>query len=100
MKRPFHKLLLADHAASVVRTLHPHIKRKIKAAFQAILSDTSVGKALVDELSGLRSYRVSRFRVIYRVAPGKTIEIITVGPRDRIYEDTYRLVKKADKQSL
>ncbi len=100
MKRPVHKLLIADHVASVVRTLHPHIKKKLKAAFKAIATDPSVGKALVDELFGLRSYRVSRFRVIYRLAPEKQIEIIAVGPRDRIYEDTYRLVTKTEKQSL
>jgi mRNA interferase RelE/StbE len=100
MKRPVYKLLIADHVSTVVRTLHPHIKKKLKAAFQAIAADPSAGKALVDELSGLRSYRVSRFRVIYRIAQEKRIEVIAVGPRDRIYEDTYRLVTKTEKQRL
>ncbi len=44
--------------------------------------------------SGLRSYRVSRFRIIYRLVQEKRIEIIAVGPRERIYEETYRLVTK------
>jgi mRNA interferase RelE/StbE len=98
MKRQFYKLLIADHAASALRNLHPHIKKKLKTAFQSILDDSYAGKALVDELSGLRSYRVSRLRIIYRVLQNKQVEVIAVGPRDRIYEETYRLVSKYDKQ--
>jgi mRNA interferase RelE/StbE len=98
MRRQIYKLLIADHAASVLRTLHPHIKKKLKTAFQTIIDDPYAGKALVDELSGLRSYRVSRFRIIYRIMREKQIEVVAVGPRDRIYEETYRLVSKDDKQ--
>ena len=36
MKRQLSKLLVADHAASVLRTLHPDIKRKLRTAFQVI----------------------------------------------------------------
>jgi len=98
MKRQFYRLLIADHAASSLRKLHPHIKKKLKTAFRSIIDDPYAGKALVDELSGLRSYRVSRFRIIYRVIPEKQIEVVAVGPRGRIYEETYRLVSKHDKQ--
>lgn len=97
MKQQRYKLRIADHAASVFRTLHPEIKRKLKTAFHQIASDPYAGKALNDELDGLRSYRVSRFRIIYCLKLEKQIEIITVGPRERIYEETYRLVSKAEK---
>lgn len=97
MKRQLYKLLVADHAASVLRTLHPDIKRKIKIAFQVIAADPYAGKALAEELDGLRSYRVSRFRIIYRLIQERRIEIIAVGPRERIYEETYRLVTKSEK---
>jgi len=93
-----YRLRVADHAASVLRTLHPNIKRKLKAAFQTILADPYAGKALSEELSGLRSYRVSRFRVVYRLAKDRQIEIIAIGPRERIYEETYRQVKKEEKE--
>jgi mRNA interferase RelE/StbE len=78
----------------VLRTLHPNIKRKLRAALQAIVTDPQAGKALGEELSGLRSYRVSRFRIVYRLAEGMQIEIVAIGPRERIYEETYRLIKK------
>jgi mRNA interferase RelE/StbE len=76
--------------------LHPEIKRKLKTAFHTIASDPYAGKALNEELDGLRSYRVSRFRIIYRLMREKQIEIIAVGPRERIYEETYRLVSKSE----
>jgi len=97
MTRKTAKILVADHAASVLRTLHPYIKKKIKAAVQAIAETPHSGKVLVAELAGLRSFRVSRFRIIYRLKEEKQIEIIAIGPRDRIYEETYRLVCKKEK---
>jgi mRNA interferase RelE/StbE len=88
------KLRITDRAAALLRTLHPHLKKKIRASFQAIMGDPYVGKALREELSGLRSFRVSRYRVIYRLIQERQIEIVAVGPRERIYEDTYRMLSK------
>jgi mRNA interferase RelE/StbE len=94
MTRQPYRLRVADHAAVVLRTLHPNIKRKIKAALHAITADPFTGKALGDELSGLRSYRVSRFRIVYRLAHNNKVESIAIGPRERIYEETFRLISK------
>lgn len=85
--------------ASLVRGLHPDLKRKVRAALDQILEDPSVGKALKEELAGLRSYRVGRIRVIYRSAAGDVIELVAVGPRNTIYEETLRLVKKQARAS-
>ena len=67
---------------------------KIKAALQEITHDPSTGKALKDELNGLWSYRIKRIRIIYRISEKKLIDIIALGPRKTIYEETYRLLKK------
>jgi len=88
------KLRIPDHIATLVRGLHPHLKKKIKGAFQIILSDPYEGKAAKDPLSGLRSFRVSRFRIIYRLTTKGHIEVVALGPRERIYEETYRLVSR------
>jgi len=48
---------------------------------------------LEDELEGLRSCCVKRFRVIYRVG-GKFIEIAAIGSRRIIYQETFRLIRK------
>lgn len=94
---PTRKLTIPDDVAALVRTLHPHIKKKVKSSLQYILSDPHSGKALTDELKGLRSFRVGRFRIIYRTADRKEIEIVAIGPRERIYEDTYRIIGKEQK---
>jgi mRNA interferase RelE/StbE len=57
------------------------------------MEDPYSGKPLKDELEGLRSFRVSRFRIIYRIK-AKEIQIVAIGPRSSIYEETYRLIKK------
>lgn len=78
--------------AQLVRGLHPDLERKVRAALDRLAQDVEAGKALQGDLQGLRSLRVARFRVIYRAPQRRVIEIVTIGPRDRIYEETLRLV--------
>jgi len=86
-------LRVPDDVASVLRKLHPSIKTRIRAGLKAILADPYCGKSLKDDLTGLRSRRVKRYRIIYRVRPAKRpIEIVAVGPRRAIYEETFRLL--------
>ncbi len=94
MKQPAHKIRVPDDVASFIRRIHPHIKKKIKACLKGILSDPNSGKALKDDLTGLRSVHVSRFRIIYRISKKKEIEIIAIGPRQRIYEETFWILNK------
>ena len=49
----------------------------------------------MEELSGLRSLRVRSFRIIYRMKDAEQIELVAIGPRERIYEETFRLIQKA-----
>ncbi len=93
MKRPTYRLRVPDSLAELVRGMHPHLKRKIKASLKLILSNPNEGKALKIDLGGLRSFRVSRFRIIYRIQKN-VIEIIAVGPRERIYEETLLILKR------
>ena len=97
--RQIRKLRVPDEIATLIRSMHPDLKRKIRGSLQTILSEPFAGKALKDELSGLRSFRVSRFRIIYRISKKQLIEVVTIGPRDRIYEETFRIISKETKQS-
>lgn len=92
-----YKLNRSDNVAALIKILHPNLKKKIKAAVQSILSDPNTGKTLKNELTGLRSFRVSRFRIVYKVLPKKEIVIIAIGPRENIYEETLLLMKKEGK---
>jgi len=88
------ELRIPDDVAHLIRTLHPTLKKKVRAGLQAIVEVPTCGKALKDELSGLRSFRLGRFRIVYRVAEDRTIEVVTIGPRRCVYEETYRQVRR------
>lgn len=88
------RIRVPDEVAALIRGLHPVLKRKVHAALEDVRSDPSAGKSLQEELSGLRSYRVGRFRLIYRVAARGTIEVVAIGPRSVIYEETLRLLRR------
>jgi len=88
-------LRVPNHVAAVLKKLHPTIKSHIRSGLRTIIEDPYRGKALKDELQGLRSYRVKRYRIIYRISFDKReIEIVTIGPRRIIYEETFRLLSK------
>lgn len=89
------RLRMPEETAEFIRSLHPEIKRKVKAALKAILSDPDIGKSLRNKLEGLRSFRVGRFRIVYRKPSRGIIDIVAIGPRKYIYEETYRLVMKS-----
>jgi mRNA interferase RelE/StbE len=93
-----YSLRVPDHLVKFIRELHSEIKKKIKGSLKNITTEPNAGKLLKDELKGLRSFRVSRFRIIYRIAARKEIQIIAIGPRERIYEETYRLIRRERKK--
>jgi len=93
MARSALRFRIPDDVAARIRKLHPELKQKVRAAFKAIAADTRVGKALEAELAGLRSLKVANHRIIYRTVAARTVEIVAVGPRDLIYEETARLLK-------
>lgn len=74
--------------------LHPDLKRKVRAALEVIQEDPSAGKELQDDLVGLRSFRVGHFRIVYRVAAQRVIELAAVGARRTIYEETSRRLRR------
>lgn len=55
--------------------------KKIKASLKMIVSNPKEGKELRDELAGLRSFRMGRFRIIHRVTRG-VLKVVAVGPKE------------------
>jgi mRNA-degrading endonuclease RelE of RelBE toxin-antitoxin system len=86
------KLRIPHEVTAVIHHLHPQLKQKVRAALRTIQADPQTGKALKVKLAGLYSFRVNRFRIIYRIADD-ALEIITIGPRRTIYEETLRLIR-------
>jgi mRNA-degrading endonuclease RelE of RelBE toxin-antitoxin system len=94
LKKPLCRLKVPDAVAELIRGMHPGLKKKTRYALRQILNDPYSGKSLKDALEGLWSYRVGSFRIIYRPIQERTIDIIAVGPRKIIYEETYRIIRK------
>jgi mRNA-degrading endonuclease RelE of RelBE toxin-antitoxin system len=62
-----YKLVVPGDIRELINAMHPFLKKKDKSSLKMILSDPHLGKALMDELAGLRSFRVSSFRIVYRI---------------------------------
>jgi mRNA interferase RelE/StbE len=91
-----YRLVVPKDVQELISTMHPSLKKKVNASLKIILSDPHSGKALVEELSGLRSFRIGSFRIIYRIKAPEQIELVAMGPRERIYQETFRMIQKQD----
>jgi mRNA interferase RelE/StbE len=94
MKNNPARLRIPDELVKLIRNMHPLLKRKVRAGLAAIAEDYTCGKALQAELQGLISYRVGAFRIIYRTAEKNNIEVVAIGPRKNIYQETYRILRE------
>jgi mRNA interferase RelE/StbE len=91
-----YRLVVPKGINELIKNMHPYLKKKIKASLKIILSEPHSGKALIDELSGLRSFRVSSFRILYRIKDPEQIELVAIGPQERIYVETFRIIQKGE----
>ncbi len=74
--------------------LHPVLKKKVRAALEEIQLDPYGGKPLRDELKGFFSFRVSSYRIVYRIRHRYVeIQVVDVGPRNVIYERAIELLR-------
>ena len=79
---------IPPHVAEVIRSLHPDLKRSIKAAVRAIATDPECGEPLLRELDGLWKFRVCRFRIVYTIdRKTRVIRLMAVGHRRHVYEE-------------
>ena len=91
------KLRVPDEIVSLIRGMHPLLKKRVQAALNEISHDPSCGKVLKEELAKLRSFRIKRFRIIYKVSTKKQISLVALGPRKYVYEETFRIIRKSRK---
>jgi mRNA interferase RelE/StbE len=88
-----YKIRVPHEVADLIRGMHPNLKKKVRASLNIILSSLDKGKVLKAELAGLRSFRVSNIRIIYRISKNQ-VEVVALGPRQRIYEETFLILKR------
>ena len=80
-----YRLEMSRAARDLITHLPAELKRKIRTAFRAIAENPYQAKTLKDELAGLRSHRLGRTCIIFRVTE-HVVEVIAFGPRSSIYE--------------
>ncbi|MBN1932252.1 MAG: type II toxin-antitoxin system RelE/ParE family toxin [Desulfobacterales bacterium] len=78
---------ITPFANKEAKKLNPEVKRAAKAALKELAQNPYLGKELQHELSGFRSYRFLRYRIIYKADTEKKIIIVwAIGHRHDIYE--------------
>jgi len=81
-----YKLRLTSRAKKELKYISKRYKHSIGIIFEDLKENPFLGKPLVRELTGLYSYRVGQFRIIYKfIKRDKVIQIITAGHRSTIY---------------
>ncbi|MBI2083057.1 MAG: type II toxin-antitoxin system RelE/ParE family toxin [Deltaproteobacteria bacterium] len=81
------RLRIPPEVVSLIAHLPPSLKQKVRGGLEALVDNPHEGKPLHAELEGLWSLRVGRFRIIYRLPESTVIDIVTIGPRETIYQE-------------
>ena len=82
------RLVITPKVERSIQVLSPQTKRYVRAALEELKRNPLSGKALHDELAGLYSYRMNRFRIVYRLEHHTiTVVVVGVGRRESIYEE-------------
>jgi addiction module RelE/StbE family toxin len=90
-----YKIRFTPEAAGLFSKLHPENKILIKAALQQLLRTPYSGHDLQEELSGFKSYRTKKYRILYKVnEEEQAIEIYYIGHRKDVYEQFRRLLNQ------
>ncbi len=79
---------------------HPDNKKLIKQALNELRENPYTGTDLQEELSGFKSFKLKRYRVLYNIdEEEKNIQIFHIGHRKDVYEQLNRLLNKLKKPS-
>ena len=76
--------------------MHPELRKLLKEGMRYLAENHFAGKALKDEFVGFRSYRIKRYRIVYKVDHSeKAIRIYMLGHRKTIYDIMRTLIRKS-----
>ena len=89
-----YKINLTPTAARSFNDLHPKVKKQLKIALNALKDNPYAGKQLREELVLFNSFKIKRYRIIYRVDDNsRLIIIVALGHRRDIYEIATKLTQ-------
>jgi len=86
------RIRLTPEVAKLLARFHPEIKKMINAGLRDLQREPHAGHDLEEELSGFKSFRVKRYRIVYVVNEEQnSLDIYYVGHRRDVYEQ-FRLM--------
>jgi len=89
------KIRFTPEAARLFSKLHPENKKLIKLALYELSQAPYSGQDLQEELSGFKSYRSKKYRILYRVNKDEyIIDVYYIGHRKDVYEQFRRLLNQ------
>lgn len=93
MKPP--RLRITPEAGRPISQFPPGGKRLIRAALEELRMDPQKGHDLHEELSGFKSMRSGRYRILYRLNEEEGwVDIYHVAHRRDVYDQFRRLLKR------
>ncbi|GBE19518.1 plasmid stabilization system protein [archaeon BMS3Abin17] len=83
-----YQINLDEDALRFLRKLDKSERVKISKKLNKLKSNPELGKPLIGNMSGIRSLRVDKYRILYRIFKGKLIIfILNIGPRKNVYDN-------------
>jgi len=88
------RIRFSPEAARFIAKVHPENRKIIRQALDQIRRNPYSGHDLQEELSGFKSFKSKRYRIIYKVEErSSSIDIYVVGHRRDVYEQFRVLLK-------
>jgi mRNA-degrading endonuclease RelE of RelBE toxin-antitoxin system len=87
------RVKLTPEAGALLTKFHPENKKQIKAAIKELRQGPDAGGDLQEQLSGFKSFKSKRYRIIYKLNEDENaIEIFYIGHRRDVYDQFRRLL--------
>ena len=94
------RLTFTPEAAKLLSRLHPESKKLIQAGLTELRQNPYLGDDLQHELSGFKSYKIKRYRILYDINEEEgVIQVYYVGHRRDVYEQFRDLLSNLHESS-
>lgn len=88
-----YQVKITEFVHRIGKKFSPAMKQAARFALQELARNPGLGKELQEALSGFRSYRFMRYRIIYKIdTQEKHIVVWAIGHRRDIYENLSSLL--------
>ena len=92
------KMRFTPEASRLLSKIHPENKKQLKQSLAELHQNPYTGKDLQEELSGFKSLRLKKYRIIYALQEETNyIEVYYIGRRRDVYEQFRDLLTELQK---